>query len=261
METTMAKWTPFPHVGEYQFTVANVKKQWERLHVCDAEPLPQDEAVLEAWTHFHNGEFQNAAEAGLKVGGAGITVANKATAVYANYLEKKEKTKLDLFMVVAQRAEAQAMRDPKNPNAWYWHAYALGRYSQGISVAKALAQGLGSKVKESLEKTIKLQPKHADAHIALGAFHAEVIDKVGSLIGGMTYGAKKDVGLKLFQDALKLHPGSAICMIEYANGLVMLEGDRKMREATRLYEQAAATKPMDALERLDVTLAQAELQE
>ncbi len=39
----------------------------------------------------------------------------------------------------------------------------------------------------------------------------------------------------------------------------MLEGDKKMKEATRLYEQAAASKPMDALERLDVTLARAEL--
>ena len=193
------------------------------------------------------------------LGGDGITVANKATCMYANYLEKKEKTKLDLFMEVAQRAEAQAAEQAKNLNAWYWQAYALGRYSQGISVARALAQGLGSKVKEALEKTIKLQPKHADAHIALGAFHAEVIDKVGALIGGMTYGAKKDIGLKLFQDALKINPHSAIGMIEYANGLLMLEGDRKMKEATRLYEQAAASKPMDAMERLDVTLARAEL--
>src|SRR6185295_18850512 len=131
-------------------------------------------------------------------------------------------------------AEAQCKAQPKNPNAWYWHAYALGRYSQGISVAKALAQGLGSKVKEALERTIELQPRHGDAHMALGAFHAEVIDKVGTLIGGMTYGAKKDVGLKMFQQALALHPGSPIALIEYANGLVMLEGERRMKEATRL---------------------------
>ncbi|HXD43458.1 MAG TPA: hypothetical protein VN649_23025 [Ramlibacter sp.] len=257
----MAKWTAFPHLGDFQFDVGSVKKQWARLHAGDAEPLPEDPDVIEAWTLFHNGEFQRAAEVGLKAGGAGITVANKATAVYANYLEKKEKSKLDLFVEVAQRAEAQAVADAGNPNAWYWQAYALGRYSQGISVAKALAQGLGGKVKDSLEKTIKLHPKHADAHIALGAFHAEVIDKVGSLIGGMTYGAKKDVGLKLFQQALKINPVSAIGMIEYANGLVMLEGERKMKEATRLYEQAAAGKPVDATERLDVELAKVELQE
>jgi tetratricopeptide (TPR) repeat protein len=255
----MAKWTAFPHPGEHAFDAAGVKKQWARLHAGDAEPLPKDAAVLDAWALFHSGEFQKAVDAGLKAGDGGITVANKAACIYANYLEKKEKAKLDLFMEVAQRAEAQAAGDPRNANAWYWQAYALGRYSQGISVAKALAQGLGSKVKAALEKTIELQPRHADAHVALGSFHAEVIDKVGSLIGGMTYGAKKDIGLRMFQEALKIHPHSAIAMIEYANGLVMLEGDKKMKEATRLYEQAAAVKPLDAMERLDVELAKAEL--
>ncbi|MCO5357300.1 tetratricopeptide repeat protein [Acidovorax kalamii] len=257
----MAKWTPFPHAGDYRFDAASVKKHWARLHGGDAEPCPKDTAVLEAWALFHNGDFEKAAAAGLAAGGAGITVANKATSIYANYLEPKEKTRLDLFTQVAERAEAQAGEDPSNANAWYWHAYALGRYSQGISVAKALAQGLGGKVKESLEKAIALSPKHADARIALGAFHAEVIDKVGSLIGGMTYGAKKDAGLKLFQEALKLNPGSAIAMIEYANALVMLEGDKKMKEATALYEKAAAAEPMDAMERLDVEMARSELEE
>ena len=111
------------------------------------------------------------------------------------------------------------------------------------------------------KKPSQLQPLHADAHITLGAFHAEVIDKVGSLIGGMTYGAKKDTGLKLFQQALKLSPGSAIAMVEYANGQVMLEGERRMKEATALYEKAAACTPMDAMERLDVEMARAELED
>ncbi|CAN7221149.1 tetratricopeptide repeat protein [Acidovorax sp. LjRoot194] len=257
----MAKWTSFPHAGEYMFDAVSIKKQWARLHNGDAEPVPKEPAVLQAWALFHSGDFEKAAAAGIAAGGAGITVANKATAIYANYLEQKEKTRLDLFMQVAERAAAQAAAEPGNANAWYWHAYALGRYSQGISVAKALAQGLGGKVKESLEKAIALSPKHADARIALGAFHAEVIDKVGSLIGGMTYGAKKDTGLKLFQEALKLNPGSAIGMIEYANALVMLEGDKKMKEATQLYEKAAASEPVDAMERLDIEMARAELEE
>ena len=255
----MSKWTAFPHLGEYAFDAASIKRNWVRLHTGDAEPLPTEASVLDAWALFHNGEFQKCVHTGLKAGGAGITVANKATCIYANYLEKKEKTRLDLYLEVAQRAEAQIAADANNVNAHYWVAYALGRYSQGISVAKALAQGLGSKIKTALETTIQLQPKHADAHIALGTFHAEVIDKVGSLIGGMTYGAKKDTGLKLFQEALKLNLNSAICMIEYANALVMLEGDRKMKEATRLYEQACALKPADAMERLDVEMAKAEL--
>jgi hypothetical protein len=88
-EMMMAKWTAFPHAGDYEFDAASVKKNWARLHAGDSEPLPADARVLAAWVLFHNGEFQKAAEAGLKVGGAGVTVANKATCIYANYLEKK----------------------------------------------------------------------------------------------------------------------------------------------------------------------------
>lgn len=257
----MAKWTPFPYDNaDYVHDAAALKKHWARLHAGDAEPLPKDAAVLEAWALFHAGEFRKAADAGLKAGGAGLVVANKAQAIYANYLEKSEKVKLELFLEVANRAEAQAAAEPKNANAHYLMAYALGRYSQGISVAKALAQGLGGKVKTALETAIKLAPKHADAHIALGAFHAEVIDKVGKLLG-RTQGADAANGLKMFQTALKLNPGSAIAMVEYANGLVMLEGDKKMKEATKLYEQAAACTPLDAMERLDVEMAKAELED
>jgi tetratricopeptide (TPR) repeat protein len=257
----MAKWTGFPHdAAAYTYDTATLKKKWARLHQGDAEPCPKDAASLAAWALYHAGEFHKAVEAGLKAGGSGLTAANKAQAVYATYLEKSEKTRLALFMEVAERAEAQIAAEPDNPNAHYMMAFALGRYSQGISVAKALSQGLGNKIKTALERCIALQPQHADAHIALGAFHAEVIDKVGSLLG-RTQGASKDTGLAMFKTALKLNPTSAIAMVEYANGMVMLEGDKKMKDATKLYEQAAACEPLDAMERLDVEMAKTELED
>ena len=261
----MAKWTAFPHAAStYTYDNATLKKKWARLHIGDAEPLPKDEDVLSAWALYHAGQFQKATEAGLKAHaaghGAGMTVANKSQAIYATYLENSEKTKLALLYEVAERSEARTREDPKDANAWYCMAYALGRYSQGISIAKALAQGLGGKVKSAIETTIKLAPKHADAHIALGAFHAEVIDKVGAILG-RTQGASKEAGLAMFRTALKLNPTSAIAMVEYANGLVMLEGEKKMAEATKLYEDAASCEPRDAMERLDVEMAKAELED
>jgi hypothetical protein len=47
--------------------------------------------------------------------------------------------------------------------------------------------------------------------------------------------------------------------MEYANALVILEGDKRLGDATRYYEQAAQTRALDATERLDVEMAQAEL--
>ena len=256
----MATWSPFISPDGVQFDVASLQANWSRLHRCDAEPLPVDGDVLQAWVLFHNGDFQQAAEAGLKAGTDGVTVANKATSVYARFLEKREKTKLTLFLEVAARAQAQQVLVPRNPNAYFWQAYALSQYSQAISVAKGMAQGLGNQVKEALNHTIELCPAHADAHLALASFHAEVIDKVGALIASMTYGAKKETGLALFKQALQLNPGSPVSLIDYANGLVMLEGDKKIKEATKLYQQAVASQPQDALERLGVALARVELQ-
>ncbi len=259
----MAKaWVKFPYADKaFVYTPASLKKAWDPLHKGDAEPLPKDEAVLEAWMAFHAGEFEQAVKLGLAAEGGGITVANKATAIYATYLEDNDKRKLALFEEVAERAAAQQKAAPKNPNAYYWQAYALGRYAQGISVAKALAEGVGNKVKAALDKTVELAPKHADAHIALGTYHAEIIDKVGAMIGGLTYGAKKDAGLKHYETALKLNPDSAIARIEYANGLVMLEGKKALAKAEKLYAEAAECEPRDAMEKLDVELARAELED
>ena len=260
----MAKsaWSKFPHADKaYGYAGAALKKQWARLHRGDQEPFPADEAVQEAWRLYHAGEFQKACEAGLAAGLDGYNAANKAAMIHANYLETDEKRKLALFQEIAARCDELQKAQPKNANAFYVQAYALGRYSQGISVVKALTQGLGGKIKNALETAIKLSPKHADAHVALGAYHAEVIDKVGAMVGKVTYGASKDAAVKHFETALKLAPDSAIAAIEFANAQVMLFGKAKMDDAVALYEQAAASEPVDAMERLDVELAKSELDE
>jgi tetratricopeptide (TPR) repeat protein len=255
------KWTKFPHADKaYTFDAAGLKKHWARLHRGDCEPLPKDAGVLDAWRHFHAGNFGQAVDAGLAAGGAGVNAAVKAQTVYAHYLEKSEKAKLALFEEAAEWADERRGKAAKDANAHYLYAFALGRYGQGISVAKALAQGFGGKIKDALLTALKLDAKHADAYIAYGSYQAEVINKVGGLVAGMTYGAKKDSAIEHFAKAIKLNPESAIARIEYANGLILLFGKGRIDDATALYEEAAATKPMDAMERLDVELAKSELE-
>ncbi len=255
----MTEWTAISPHGE-PFDSARLRALWNRLHQGDSEPWPEDEALQQAWVLFHNGEFHRAALAGLALGDAGQNVANKATCIYANYVEPREATRQALLLEAAARAGDLQQRQPDNPGAWYWQAYALGRYSQGISVAKALTQGLGVRIRRALEATLERCPQHADAHLALAAYHAEVIDKVGPLVGGMTYGADKAVGLGLYEKALAINPDSAVTLTEYAHGLVMLEGQRRLTEATALLDRAAAMEPLDAMERLYVASARIALE-
>jgi tetratricopeptide (TPR) repeat protein len=254
------KWAKFPHPDKrFALDAAGLKKQWARLHRGDCEAFPKDAGAQEAWRHFHAGEFAAAVETGTKAGGAGVNAAVKAQVVYATYLEKSEAARISLLDEAAGWAEARRAAAPKDANAHYLYAFALGRYSQGISVAKALAQGLGGRVKEALLTAMKQEPKHADAHIAYGAYQAEVIDKVGGLVAGMTYGAKKDSAVEHFEKAIKLNPDSAIARIEYANGLLTLFGKSRIADAEKLYKAAAAATPADAMEWLDVARAKAEI--
>jgi len=255
------KWSKFPYPDKaIERDDAAVRKAWTRLHRGDAEALPKDSAVLRAWTAFHAGRFADAVDEGTEVAGAGINAAVKAQVVYASYLEKNDKAKLALFEEAAGWADERRRAAPKDANAHYLYAFALGRYGQGISVAKALAQGFGGKIKDALTTAIRLEPKHADAHIAYGAYQAEVIDKVGGIVAGVTYGAKKDSAIEHYEKALKLNPDSAIARIEFANGLLMLFGKTRIADAEKLYKDAAKTTPADAMERLDVELAKSELE-
>jgi tetratricopeptide (TPR) repeat protein len=254
------KWSAFPHPSKsFAYSGEALRKSWAKLHRGDCEPFPGDADAQEAWRLFHQGKFADAVERGLAAGGAGMTAANKAQAIYANGVETKEAAKIGLFEEVMKRAEAQARSDPKNANAHYLYAYAAGRYSQRISVAKALSQGYGGKIRAALERTLAISPKHAEAHVAMGAYHAEIIDKVGALVGGLTYGANVRDGEKHFRKALELAPDSPIARMEMANGLVMMHGKKMVDEAGRLYAEAAKLDPRDAMETLDVESAKAEL--
>lgn len=255
-------WTRFPYPDPaYVYTGAALKKAWRRLHAGDAEPWPHEAPVVDAWIAFHAGQFEQAVRQGLAAGLAGYAAANKAACIHAVYLETSETKKSERLWQVVERCEQQQAQQPSNAAGFYWHAYALGRYSQTISVVKALAQGMGGKIQASLDTALALAPRHADAHIALGVYHAEIIDKVGALVGGLSYGASRAKAISHFETALSLNPDSAIARVEYADALVMLDGRKQAKAALALCEGAAVMTPHDAMERLDVERARQALED
>ncbi|MBP7522273.1 MAG: hypothetical protein KA896_17730 [Leptothrix sp. (in: Bacteria)] len=249
-------WAAFPHPDKsYHYSAAALRKHWAQLHRGDCEPLPQQPAVLEAWRLHHAGDFQSACEAGLALGMDGWNAAHKAAMIHAHYLETDPAARLERLQAVARRCAEQQKARPTDANAFYLEAYALGRYSQGISVVQALAQGLGGRIRAALERALEIDERHADAHCALGAFQAEVIDKVGALVGRLSYGATRDGAATHCRRALELVPDSAIFAVEWARAMELLYGPSRRAEVQRLRSQAAAATALDAMERLDVELA------
>lgn len=281
---TKAAWAKFPYDAKaFAYEGASLESAWPKLHAGDCEPFPDGKraaallrslgaaapdldadglssALQDAWRAFHRGDFQRAFDAGSKLGSVGASVAVKAIGIHATHLVTAPAEKLKRFEQGAALAEAAVAAMPGDANAHYRHAFALGRYSQGLSIAKALKQGIAGKVRASLEQALKLAPRHAEAHTALALYHAEIIGKVGAMIGGLTYGAKAADAEKHIKEALKLTPDSPIAHIEHGNLLLLIYGDKKENDAAAAYEKASKCKPLDAMETLDAAYAREQLE-
>ncbi|MBX9403509.1 hypothetical protein K4L06_19530 [Lysobacter sp. BMK333-48F3] len=278
-------WAAFPHDAKaYAYAGDALKKAWPKLHAGDTEPYPDAkraaalidaagkaapkgldaaalaDALQEAWRAFHRGDFKAAFDAGQALGPIGATVAVKALGIHATYLVEDEDEQLQRYEQAAKIAEAAVKALPDEANSHYRHAFALGRYSQGLSIAKALKAGIAGKVRNALDATLELAPKHAEAHTAMALYHAEIIDKIGGMIGGLTYGAKAADAEKHIKTALKLTPDSPIAHIEHGNVLLLLHGDKQEAAAAAAYEKAAKLKPLDAMEALDAAFAKEQLE-
>ncbi len=277
-------WAPFPHDAKaFAYAGDALKKAWPALHAGDLEPFPDAQraqalinaagkaakgvdadtlatALQDAWRAFHRGDFQQAHDAGVALGPLGASVAVKALGIHATYLVDDEDEQLKRFEQAARLAEAAVQALPDEANSHYRHAFALGRYSQGLSIVKALKQGIAGKVRQALDATLELAPKHAEAHTALALYHAEIIDKIGAMIGGLTYGAKAAEAESHIKTALKLTPDSPIAHVEHANVLLLLHGEKQENAAAKAFEKAGKLKPRDAMEALDAAYANDQLE-
>jgi tetratricopeptide (TPR) repeat protein len=277
------KWARFPHkTPVYDYSGAKLERHWVRLHEGDCEPFPDaeritrlgkraraaaqcieaqggaeavSEALQNAWRAFHAGDFGAAVEQGGALGALGAAAANKAAGVYVTYLEPNAERAIAILEAAMRRGEDAVKALPDEPNAHYMLAFVIGRYSQRISIVQALAAGLAGRVRTHLEKTLKLEPRHAECHVAFGLYHAEIVAKLGALAARLTYGVSEDAAIEHFEKALELVPGAPIARLEYANALMLLDARAHHEQANKLCKGAANLKPADAMERLDVERA------
>ncbi len=283
----MPSWKRFPFDNSaFLYPDEQLLQSWPELHAGDQVEFPDTDwvqqclalapeaapesfdgnidalatSIQDAWRCFHAGDFEGAVTLANQCGHLAHAPANKAAGIYATYLETDEAARQACYLAAAEHAEAVIGLLPDDANSHYFHAFNLGRYSQSISVMKALGEGIGGKIQTSLRNTLEAAPDHAEAHTALGMYHAEIIDKVGKMMGRITYGASTEAALEHFERALELTPASPIAHIEYGNGLYLLFGDDRLDEVTELYVKATGLQPRDAMEKLDIEAALAEME-
>jgi len=196
------------------------------------------------------GRFDQAYEAALAEGD--YVLAARAASYYAMYQAEGRREKEAWFQRAREAAERAIAEDPKNPEAYFELARALGRLAQYRGVLESLS--LAQAVRENLERALELRPDYASALVALAVWNLELAKKgVGWL-----YGASTKRVLPLFERALELEPQGIIHRYEYARALLRLG---RKEEAKRELRALLTLPPKDARDRYVLEEAQNLLEE
>lgn len=209
---------------------------------------PQVAALVDA------GRFQEAYEAGLRLATPeALALAAKGASFHAMYLAKPEEKRA--WFERAEKAASQAIaKAPDYAEGYFERARALGRLAQYKGILEALAEGLAPKIRSDLEKTLKLDPNHAGAMVALALWHFELVQK-GWLVAA-TQGADGAKVEPLMKKAIELEPDGIIHRVEYAK---VLAAWNKKEEARKQLETALSLPAKTAADRYDQERARQEL--
>ena len=218
------------------------------------------QTIEEARAAFDDGRFMEAVDIAEALGTSeGYALATEAIAVYGHYLAPEEERQ-PLFDRAMQLGELAIAADSTNAEAHYQSAHAAGRYAQTLGSMTALRRGFGGRIRDYLEAALAIDPDYYRAHLALGGWHADVVDSAGRMMARITYGANRGEASTHFERALELMPESKVVLFEYALRLPLLEGREGRERAREMMLKAAEITPSDAYERLIHERLMAELE-
>ena len=195
------------------------------------------------------GRFAEAAELGAALKTSeGYAAAAQSLAINTHFFAKEE-DKQALFQRAVELAEEAVRLDAANPEAHIQLAHTRGRYAQTIGFLQAVTGGYATKVRESVEEALRLDPNKAAGHLSLGTWHAEIVNAAGGM-AGFLYGATEKKARSHFARTLELMPDAKVVCVEYAHGLLLMDEERNRDEARRLLQRAVEKPSKDAVDRL-----------
>ena len=216
------------------------------------------QSMKEMRAAYAEGRFVEAAELGaaLKTSES-YALAAQSLAMQGYFFAGQEEKKV-LFQRGIELAEEAVRLDAANPEAHIQLAHTRGRYGQAIGFLQAVAGGYATKVRDSVEEALRLDPDMPGAHLSMATWHAEIVNDAGGM-AGFLYGATAEKARRHYDRTIELMPDAKVACVEYAFGLLLMDGERNREEARRLLERAIEKSANDAVDRLYHELAVARL--
>lgn len=159
----------------------------------------------------------------MKLDSGNATYVSQGSYFYSRYgYSFAEPEKKTAFYNIATYLARKAIRlDPTLAEAHYAYALALGRLNENASTKQKIANS--KLIKSELDKTLKLQPKHADAYHILGRWHRtiagfNVFEKlaINTLFGGVPEGGSYEEAIQCFRSAISYDPTYKLHQYELA---------------------------------------------
>lgn len=214
----------FPDLAERLKVLAQAEGASEALKASlkkDYQPLAL--AVQQVWRLHYEGKYQHAYETGLTLGPAGIFPAMYAKLIHTTYLIKDKETKAAQFEEV-DKVISEILPFANNyAFILFGDSYQKARRLELMSTTAATASGLLGPTQDNLTALHQADPDNPLYSAMLAGIDAGIIERVGSFVGGMTYGADEDKALQLFQSALTIQPKLAVLYHEFAQVLLRLD--------------------------------------
>lgn len=199
---------------------------------------------------YAEGRFVEAGELGEALATSeGYALAANSLAIHGYYIAAED-DQPEYFARAITAADEAIRLDPDNPEGYFQSAHAIGREAQTVGVMEALNRGYARRTREAAEEALRLDPEMAEAHLTLGSWHAEIVNKMGGLVARVTYRATRRNALDYYEKALELAPDEIAVYMEYANGLMLLGRNRNREQARELLLRGIEIPPGDAYDRI-----------
>lgn len=243
----------------------------QSLGYQDADWQQHSYNVLETWQAFFRGDYQHAYRLGLKYGGYAEVPGILSEIIQAIYLTRSLSEKQALLQDAALQIHYYGQRFPIVPgDKEYSHdyamlrlgfAYAVGRLAEDEPIPQQLANKHPIMALNAVTELLAVMPEHPMGLALAGGIDANVIRRVGKLVGRVGLDVRSFDAARAFQQAVELVPDMAILRYEYANSQLYTRGRSAWPEAQQQLQKATEADPITAMEALDVGYAKKHLEQ
>lgn len=184
---------------------------------------PLAQALQQTWRLHYEGKYEQSYQLGAQLGPAGAVPAIYSKLIHTTFLVKDPKQKRERFRQAAQEAETSLQLTPGYDFGEFGLLYARARILELLDASEALSSGYLGSTQARLEELAERHPNNSLYPTTYAGIQAGVVERVGSFIGRVTYGATAKRAIEGFKQALELEDDLPVIYNEFIVALERID--------------------------------------